>query len=211
MADTEKSTTLPGRLEEALSTVLSHSMITGILSRVLAHAVQKGTICYQEIKEIVRDNPEDLILLADEWRLLLTVNTTKSSSWEDRLLLLKNGEAYEIPNIIQYLVRIGIHTGKWDPEKAIVTFFEELGDSTFKQIPELVRNISEIAVNHRISGNQIKMVCLRLGLSDRVDSLIAELKAAGIISPKLGSISETNREGSPVYELNPAVAIGFSS
>jgi hypothetical protein len=54
------------------------------------------------------------------------------------------------------------------------------------------------------------MACLQLGLSNRVDGLIAELKAAGIISPKLGSVPEVNREGSPIYELNPGVAIGFS-
>jgi hypothetical protein len=211
MKDNETNRSPSDRLEEALSDVAGHSRITSSLSQVLAHAVQKDTISYQEIREIIKGDPEDVLLLADEWRLLLTVSTTKSSSWEDRLLALKDGEMYEIPNIIRYLVRDGIHTGRWEPEKAIGTFFKELGDRNYEQIPELVRSISGEAVNHRITGNQIKMACLQLGLSNRVDGLIAGLKAAGIISPKLGSVAEVNREGSPIYELNPAVAIGFST
>jgi hypothetical protein len=211
MKNNETTQTLSKRLEEGLSSVIGQSGITGNLSQVLAYAVQKDTISYQEIREIIKDDPEDVLLLADEWRLLLTVTTTKSSSWEDRLLSLRDGEVYEIPNIIRYLVQNCLHTGTWDPEKVIGKFFQEFGDPNYKQIPELVRSISEKAVNHRITGNQIKMACLQLGLSNRVDGLIAELKAAGIISPKLGSVSEVNREGSPVYELNPGLGIGFSA
>jgi len=211
MRDTETTRTPSDRLEEALSAVVGDARITSSLSQVLAYAAQKDTISYQEIKEIIKDNPEDVLLLADEWRLLLTVSTTKSSSWEDRLLALKDGEIYEIPNIIRYLLQDRLRTGRWDPEKVIGTFFKELGDPNYKRIPELVRSISEKAANHRITGSQIKMICFQLGLSNRVDSLIAELKAAGIISPKLGSIPEVNREGSPIYEFNPAVAIGFST
>jgi hypothetical protein len=207
MSDKEISRTSSDRLEKALSAVLGHARITSNLSQVLAYAVQKSTISYQEIKEIIKDDPEDVLLLADEWRLLLTVSTTKSSGWEDRLLALKDGEIYEIPNIIRYLLHNGLHTGRWEPEKAIGTFFKELGDPNYKQIPGLVRSISEKAVDQRITGNQIKRICLQLGLSNRVDSLIAELKAAGIISPRLRSIPEVNREGSPLYELNPSVMI----
>ncbi len=209
MTDNEVTQDSSDRLEKALSAVLGHARITSNLSQVLAYAAQKSTVSYQEIKEIIKDDPEDVLLLADEWRLLLTVSTTKSSSWEDRLLALKDGEIYEIPNIIRYLLEDGLHTGRWEPEKTIATFFKELGDPNYKQIPGLVRSISEKAVNQRITGNQIKMICLQVGLSNRVDSLIAELKAAGIISPRLRSIPEVNREGSPLYELNPSATVGL--
>jgi len=151
MSDKEISRTSSDRLEKALSAVLGHARITSNLSQVLAYAVQKSTISYQEIKEIIKDDPEDVLLLTDEWRLLLAVSTTKSSSWEDRLLALKDGELYEIPNIIRYLLHNGLHTGKWEPEKAISTFFKELGDPDYKQIPGLVRGISEKAIDHRIT------------------------------------------------------------
>jgi len=194
-------------LERAMSGVFGPVKITGKLSRVLAYAAVKSTVSYQEIKEIIEDDPEDVLLLADQWRLLLPVSTAKSSSWEDRLLLLKDGQIYEIPNVVRYLVQDGIHSGRWDPEKAIVKLFKELGDQDWKRIPALVRGIAGEAVNHTVTGNQIRMICLRLGVGNRVDGLIAELKAAGIISPRLSSIPEVIREGSPIYELNQSVAL----
>jgi len=59
----------------------------------------------------------------------------------------------------------------------------------------------------RINATQIKEVCSQLGLVDRVDALIAELKASGVMSPKLGPIAEVSRAGTPIYELNPSLLI----
>ena len=192
-------------LEWAMMGVFGPGKITSKLSQVLAYAAEKRTVSYQEIKEIITDDPEEVLLLADKWRLLLPIHTTKSSSWEDRLLLLKDGEIYEIPNIIRYLVQEGFHGGRWDPEKAILKLFKELGDSAYKQIPGLVRSIAQEVVNHKITGNQMKRICLQVGLGNRVDGLIAELKAAGILSPRLRSVPEVIREGSPIYEFNPSM------
>jgi hypothetical protein len=198
------------RLEKALSDILGPLKITSRLSQVLAYAAAKQTVSYQELKEIIKDDPGDVLLLADEWRLLLAVRTAKSSGWEDRLLLLKEGEIYAIPNVIRYLVKDALDTGRWDPEKATIELFKELADPVWGQIPGLVRSIAEEAVNHTITGNQIKKICLYLGLNNRVDGLIAGLKVAGIISPKLSSVPEVIRAGSPIYELNPSVTIGLS-
>ena len=207
MEDREVTQNSSDRLAMALSTILGHAKINNKQSQVLAYAAVKGTVSYQEIKEIIKDDPEDFLLLADKWRLLLPVRTAKSSGWEDRLLIIKNVEVYEIPNVIRYLVREAVKTGIWDPEKAIVKLCKELEDPDCTKIPGLVRSIVEEAVNHKITGNQIKSICLQLGLGDRVDGLIAELKTAGIISPRLRSVPEVNREGSPIYELNPSVVL----
>jgi len=207
MGDKEIGRKSPDRLEQALRAVVGHARDAGSLSQVLAYAAQKSTVSYQQIKEIIEDDPEDVLLLADEWRLLLAVSTAKSSSWEDRLLLLKDGEIYEIPNIIRLLVQGGLSTGIWDPETAVREFFKALGDPYWNTIPELVRSIAEEAVHNRITGNQVRMICLRFGLTNRVDLLIAELKAAGIISPRLRSVPEVNKEGSPIYEINPSVSV----
>ena len=194
-------------LEKALSGILSAVKITSKLSQVLAYAAVKGTVYYQEIKEIIKDDPEDILLLADKWRLLLAVRTAKSSSWEDRLLLIKEGEVYEIPNIIRCLVREALQTATWNPENAIIELFKEFGDPDWEQIPGLVRSIADKATDHKITGNQIKKICLQFGLSNRVDGLIAELKGAGIMSPKLGSIPDVLGARSPIYQLNPSVII----
>jgi len=195
------------RLEKALSGILGTGEITRKLSQVLAYAAVEGRMSYQKIKEIIKDDPEDVLLLADKWRLLLPVRTTKSSGWEDRVLVLRDGEIYEIPNLIRYLVKNAIDTGRWDPEKTIIELFKEFGDPDWEKITGLVRSIAEKATGYKITGNQIKEICLKSGLNDRTDGLIAELKAAGIISPKLGSIPEVLGAQSPIYELNPSVII----
>jgi len=197
-------------LAEALSAFLGHGTTTSALARVLAHGLSKAAVSYEEIKQIIGDDVEETLLMADEWRLMLPVRTMKSSSWEDRLLIIKDGEAYEIPNIVRYMAREALRTGTWNPENAIGELFKQLGDPNRKQIPELVKSITEEAGSHKITANQIKMICLGLGLSNRVDSLIAELKAAGIISPSLSSLTEASKKGSPIYEVNPAVAVGLS-
>jgi len=195
------------RLEKAVSGILGTGEITRKLSQVLAYAAVKGSVSYQEIKEIIKDDPEDVLLLAEKWRLLLAVRTTKSSAWEDRLLLLKDGEIYEIPNLIRYLVKHALDTGIWDPENTIIELFKEFEDPDWEQIPGFVESIVEKATDYKINSNQIKKICIQSGLSNRVDGLIAELKAAGIMSPKLGSIPDVLRAQSPIYELNPSVII----
>ena len=195
------------RLEKAMGGILGPVKITSELSQVLVYAVVKETVSYQEIKEIIKDDPEDVLLLADKWRLLLPVRTAKSSGWEDRVLLLKDGEKYEMANVIRYLIRDALDTGRWDPEKSIIELFKEFGDPDWEQIPGLVRSIADKATDHKITGNQIKKICLQFGLSNRVDGLIAELKGAGIMSPKLGSIPDVLGARSPIYQLNPSVII----
>ena len=88
-------------LAEALSAFLGHGKLTSKLARVLAYGSSKGAVSYCEIKKTIGDDLEETLLLADEWRLLLPVRTAKSSSWEDRLLIIKDGEAYKMPNIIR--------------------------------------------------------------------------------------------------------------
>lgn len=193
------------RLEKALSGILSAGKITSKLSQILAYASLNVTVSYQEIRKIIKDDPEDVLLLADKWRLLLPVRTAKSAGWEDRMLVLKDGEIYEVPNLIRYLVKNALDTGKWDPEKSIIELFKKFGEPDWGKITGVVKSIAEKAIDYRITGNQIKEICIQLGLNNKADGLIAELKAAGIISPKLGSIADVVGARSPIYELNPVI------
>jgi hypothetical protein len=193
------------RLEKALSGILSACKTTRKLSQVLAYASVNVTVSYQEIRKIIKDDPEDVLLLADKWRLLLPIRTVKSAGWEDRMLVLSDGEIYEIPNLIRYLVKNALDTGTWDTEKSIIELFKKFGEPDWEKVTGLVRSIAEKAIDHKITGNQIKEICLQLGLDDRADGLIAELKAAGIISPKLSSLTDVVGAQSPIYELNPSV------
>ena len=193
------------KLEKALTRLLKHGERTSCLASVLAHASKKGSISYREVDKIVNDNAEDVLLLGNEWRLLLPVRTVKSAAWEDRLFLCDPGELYEIPNIARYLVEEATKTGYWDTEHALMALFKEMGEPAWERMPKLVEQLEEQAENHRITSSQIKKICSDLGLGDRVDMLIAELKGSGVMSPKLGSLAEVSRAGTPVDELNPSL------
>jgi hypothetical protein len=195
------------KLEKALSRLLKCNELTRWLAPVLAHAAKKGNISYREINEIVNDNAEDVLLLGNEWRLLLPVRTRKSAAWEDRLLLCEPGESYEVPNIVRFLVEGASTTGCWDPEHAIMELFKEMGEPAWERMPKLIERLGEQAEDYRIAAVQIKKTCRELGLEERVDTLIAALKGSGVMSPKLGSLAEVARERSPLYEVNPSLFI----
>jgi len=83
----------------------------------------------------------------------------------------------------------------------------EMGEPAWEQMPKLVERLGQQARDCRITVVQIKEVCAELGMGDRVDALIAELKGSGVMSPKLGSLAEGHRAGTPIYELNPSLFI----
>lgn len=193
------------RLERALSGLSSQGELTNRLAQALAHASERGRVAYYEVERMIKDDTEDVLLLGNEWRLLLPVRTVKSAAWEDRLLVAKPEELYELPNIVRYLVEEAKISGRWNPEYAITKLFRETGEPDWEQIPELVKELGQQAKNYKITAIQIKEICSKLGLGGRVDALIAELKGSGMMSPKLGSLAEVSRVGSPLYELNPSL------
>ena len=192
------------KLEKALNGFLSHSELAGPLARVLAYASRRGRVLYHEIEGMAND-VEDVLLLGSEWRLLLPVRTLKSAAWEDRLLVAKAEELYEVPNIIRYLVEDARKTGRWEAGRAIAKLFRDMGEPNWEQMPKLIEWLGKQAKDNRITAAQIKMVCNELGLGDRLDALIAGLKGSGVMSPKLGRLAEVSRAGMPIYELNPSV------
>jgi len=195
------------KLKKALGRLLKCDELTSCLASVLAHASKKGRLSYREIDKMANDNAEDVLLLGNEWRLLLPVRTLKSAAWEDRLILCEPRESYEVPNIVRCLVEEASRTGDWEPEHAITKFFREMGEPAWERMPKLVQELGKQSKDYRVTAVQIKEICSELDIGDRVDVLIAELKASGVMSPKLGSIAEVSRAGSPLYELNPSLFI----
>jgi hypothetical protein len=192
-------------LEKALSTLVEDAELAAALAEVLAYSSKTGRISYSEVTEIVGDNPEEILLSGNRWRMLLPTRIEKSGAWEDRVLLCKPGESYELPNVARHLVQNASKTGHWSPMRAIAKVFREIGEPAWQQMPELVAELGRKARDGQISAAQIRQICIRVSLGERVDALIAELKAAGVISPKLASLAEVARAGSPLYELNPSL------
>jgi hypothetical protein len=192
-------------LKEALSSFLGNTELTGSLAQILTCVSKKGRVTFHEVEETVGDDAEEILLLGYEWRLILPMRTRRTSSWEDRLLLFNPVELYEIPNIVRYLVERACETGLWEPGVALSELFREMGDPHWNIIPRLVERLWEQSKNYRITAIQIKEICGGLGLGDRVDALIVELKGSGVISPKLRSPAEVSRAGAVIFELNPSL------
>ena len=82
---------------------------------------------------------------------------------------------------------------------------EKLIEPAWAGIPGLVEMLGEYAEGRHVTAIQIKQASKALDLEDRVDSLIADLKACGILSPALGYLPEAAKKRTPVYELNPSL------
>ena len=194
-------------IEKALYILLRDTDIVSTLAAILAYACPTGRISHNEVTKIAGNNPEDILLLGNRWRLLIPTRFQKSSAWEDRLLRCMPDESYELPNVILYLVRNASKTGDWDPVIAIEEAFKEIEEPSWQQMPELVSEFGKQARYYKISANEIIQISTLFNLTQKIDVLIAELKATGVMSPKLGSIAEVSWAGSPLYELNPSLFI----
>ncbi len=192
-------------LKEALSSFLGNTELTGSLAQILTYVSKKGRVTFHKVAETVGNNAEEVLLLGNEWRLILPMRTRRTASWEDRLLLFGPVELYEVPNIVRYLVEHASETGLWEPEVALSELFKEMGDPHWNMIPRVVERLWEQSKNSRLTAIQIKELCGELGLGDRVDALIVELKGSGVISPKLRSPAEVSRAGAVIFELNPSL------
>ncbi len=192
-------------LERALSVFLGVGDLTDKLAQILICASESGTISYQKAEEIAGDNTEDVLLTGWEWKLLIPVRTSRCGEWDDRLFVAEPGEVYEMPNVSRLLVKNACCTGKWDSTQSIAEFFESAKEPQWRLIPALVRRMREGCPAAGINASQIKVACREMGFGERTDTLIAILKGAGVISPKLGSLAQVTRTQTPIYELNPCL------
>jgi hypothetical protein len=201
-----------GKLEQALTSLLGHNKSDHSLAQTLAYTSRdrKGRISYEIIDSIAKDDTEEVLFLCYEWRLLVPVRTSVTIDWENSVLLAKSGEIYKMPNIIVNLVKYAIKTGCWDTEYAIIDCFSAIHDPSWSKMAAMIGKMFQVARYHRINAIQIREIADELSLCERVDPLIAEFKAAGIMNPKLSLMTEMLRVRAPIYELNPSL-FPFSS
>ncbi|MBM3183209.1 MAG: hypothetical protein FJZ83_04145 [Chloroflexi bacterium] len=178
------------------------------LALLLEEALRKGRISYEEATGLVGGDAEDILILAYGWRLLLPSRMAHAGDWEDRMLLPRADEIYRMPNVTRHLVDNAIQTGHWEPEKAIREVFQEIREPETEKLLSLVERMASELRGRRIYGVDIKRLCAELGLKDRVDPIVSELKGCGIVSHKMASFTDAAREGSPIYEFNPSLLVG---
>jgi hypothetical protein len=195
------------KLKKALNSFLKDNDAK-VLAIILNKAEESGSISYEDIETLVDGDIEDFLLLAFQWRLLLPVRASKAGDWEDRMMIPQVGERYQMPTVVRWLVKNALASGEWDPEIAIIEVFKNIGEPDIEKMPILFERMVSGIKGHRINGNRIKSICRDLGLESRVDPLVSELKACGIISHKLSSLTEVSRAGAPLYEVNPSLLVG---
>lgn len=193
------------KLQKALQSFLGESQTVHYLACALSDSNNALNISYDEIENLTGHQIEDVLLLGWEWRLLLPVRTYSCHEWDHRILIIQPGEIYEMPNICRFLVKHAMRTGEWDSSAAIADFFKASQFSEWQRVPGLVKRIREGCPRIGINARQIYVACRETGFGDQTDTIIAVLKGAGIISPKLGSLAFVSRERNPMYEFNPCV------
>jgi len=179
------------------------------LARILSACEPTGEILYEQAKALIRpgDDPVEVLLTAYEWRLLIPRRTQKTMQWDDRIFIPREGEIYECPHIIRKLVAIAKKTGEWRPLDAAAMLSKEMSIGPGNSISRLVQRMLELTRNGHIDGTRIRNACKEVGLKDKVDTVISNFKAAGIISPALGYLPQMKKQQGPIYELNPSLIV----
>ncbi len=199
------------RLERALEKRFPEEKIVS-LARLLSMASEKGKASYEEIKA-EKEAKEDLLLLVSSERLLLPTRTSRVSrtlAWEDRLLITKPGETFEMPNVIGYLIKNAEETEEWNPDCAVRSYLEDIGEPEAEKVVKLFLEVKEKVVSseilsktNKITPELLKESSEKLGLGLEIDKTIAELKGGGIIRPGLRNFSRYGIR----YEINPSLFI----
>ncbi len=195
-------------LRTALASFLVDVRLVEALAEVLHRAYEKGRVSYQEVQNMVGANAVDILMAAYEWKLLIPATSARGTQdWEDKLLRFSPGETYLMPSVVRHLVRTAEATSRWEPARALIAAFAAMGEVELDAVTVLVRRMVEQARYLQVDGRQIRGICESLGLGDKAGALIAELKASGAMSPRLGSVGAALKAKAPVYELNPCLLV----
>jgi len=193
-------------LKKALQSFMGAAEITvSDLAPVLTMFSRNSRVDYEAIAACVAGNLDDLLLILWEWKLIIPLRSAQCSEWDRRVLLTEPGELYEMPNISKVLVEKGLATGRWESPAAIRELFNDMGEPEWEKMPELVLRIKQDTRHNTINGAEIGAACRRCGLGAKTGAMIAILKGAGIISPKLAALNAFTTSRSPLYEFNPCV------
>lgn len=168
------------------------------IAEILSIATEKGSIVYDEL-DMQGDVKDDLLLLLEKERLLIPARTSRALAWEDRMMIFRSGEVFEMPNVIGHLMRYVEETGEWGPDHAVSRYLEEIGEKTPEEILSLFNKVKVDVRDYKITPEAILRASEEFNLTAEIGRIIAELKGGGIISPCLRDPSRL------LYEVNPSL------
>jgi len=180
--------------------------IIEVIAKILEICLTEKEIRQKQINAITKKNPEDILFLTFEKKLLIPKSSYRGLEWDDSKFLLSETEKYKMPKIIKSLVKYAMNSGVWNSEEAIKTIFKNIKEDDYDKMPRLVRRLYNESENYRTNGYKIKEICKDFSLKERTGAIISELKGTGIISPQLNfSLFSSLKNRSPSYELNPSL------
>lgn len=179
------------------------------MARVLEKILKEGSVSANQLRSL----PEgiDALLLLDEWRLVQPVGGSLTKAWEDASQLLAMGKNFELtfPAWVKTLVRRARESGRFQFRKAILTFFSDEEHPAWLKMPAFLFNMAEQSKNGIIDSTQINRLLRETPLGVSADTLIAQLKNYGFISPHLRA--DFFRMRTPHYEIHPLLVRAASS
>jgi len=193
------------KLEKALTSFITGEISVSDLARILSCFSHRARVDYRELKSATHGSVDDALLALWEWKLVIPVRSSRCSEWDSRIFLTAPEEIFEMPNISRTLVEKGMETGRWDSTSGITDLFQRMGEPEWEKMPHLIHSIRNHTVHNTINGAGIGALCTQNGLNHKTGAMIAVLKGAGIISPKLAAIGPVAKSRSPLYEFNPSV------
>jgi hypothetical protein len=193
-------------IKQAIRSIIKDTTDLDPICNVLFYAAEMDIIHYETIQEVAGSSTVEILLEMWEWKLLLPIRSSKCGEWDSRVMLMQPGEVFEMPNISRALTSNAIESGKWVTPWAIQHLLQEMGEPDWEKMPALVRELKDSCVHNVISGARIGAACGHHKLKEKTGALIAVLKGAGIISPKLMAMDPKRMQSaSPLYEFNPCV------
>jgi len=174
------------------------------LSRILSLVMSEKDVFFRDIREL--PDVTDVLLLMDEWRLVRPVGGSPTKAWEDTSQLLTTGKNFVLvfPAWIVPLVSLACASGELQVRKAILTFFSDQDHPAWLKMPSFLSKMAKISLNGIIDATQINQLLRNYPLGLSPDTLIAQLKSYGLISPHLRA--DFFRMRSPQYEVHPLIA-----
>ena len=192
-------------LRAAVNSFLGGDVPAADIAGILALFTRREKVACDDMAAVVSTGLDETLLVLWEWKLVIPVRYERCSEWDFRILRAEPGEYFEMPNIVKTLVEKGMETGRWESAAAIRDLFRVMGEPEWERMPQLVLLMKREARHNIISGVRIGAACSRCGLGGKTGAMIAVLKGAGVISPKLAAVGSAARARSPLYEFNPSV------
>ncbi len=171
------------------------------LAWTLERILREGSVSARELRDLPEG--EDALLLMDEWRLVQPVGGSMTKAWEDASQLLASGRDFEliIPPWVGALARRACETGQLQVRQAILTFFSDEEHPAWLKMPAFLFALARRSRDGVADSIAINRLLREVPLGVSSDTLIAQLKNYGFISPHLRA--DFFRMRTPHYEVHP--------